>query len=632
MASGFDTTAFSTGLLQGFNNQQAHAQHDVEEGNTVEYKEFEQAKKEYDDAKAKQTDQSAKVDALANIISGGKPNAAAYSTARDAVEMGYTGQEHLPYVMDAYKATKADMDADPEKWTGVKQPSNDPYKQDVSNLVNSSGYIKDSNPNQTNVLRKFGDQTSVDQLEKVRNHQLDRPYQNLPGANWGDAQTTANNSAASHETAVGNAKLAVENSPAAAEAAKNKAKAGVSGQMSAYGYSMDENGQPVANNSGPTPQDINKGAQQPAPNMANQQQTNAMPQGADALQVPAAQLQPPGAPQQLGQAQPPTQPPASNAGIQLSGPPPGQQPAATQPNAQPTQPQQPQQQPPQGMGTPQPQAQPQPQVPTSQNPQAMPTMAKTQLGTAIDFKALETQGNFNAAALDKLTPSDAAYVRGVVAGQRQPIPPYAGARNAHTQMLLEAIQSYDPSYTDGRFAARNTFLHGQEATNLRYLNTAYNHMGLLNEAAEQLNNTNLPALNKIALALGIQEGKSAPVVYDNIRHYVSSEMNKFYSNGHGGLAQLEMVANSIDKAQSPEQMRGVMKNNIELLDGAADSYDAQYQHIMGNAYTPKGFLSGTAQATRDSLTASTAQTGSTNNAAQQVHPQTQDVLSKFGLQ
>lgn len=582
MAGGF-ATGFGTGILGGMNQNFARQRQEQELGDRAQYEAFMSAAKEYDSNKQKLSDQGAKEDALANIISGGQPNAAAYAVARDAVELGYDKTEHLPYVMDAYQRTLKDSVENPEKWSGVKKQNSDP-------LAAVPTAPDDSNLNQTNVIRKFGNQTSLEDIENIRNRKFDRPHGDLPGANWMSPEDTNTRVATENSKATHMGALQAENSPEGMNLIRNKAKAGVEGQLGAYGYGVDESGQPVRADQGPTPAQVQQPVSSAMPGQAQGQAQAQSP-----MQVSEADLAPPG-------QQPPAQAPAAPQQMAANAPPPS-------PGIQLNAPAPPDTSQPQGTAGPmaQPQQQQAPAQPPAQAPAAapiansVPTVAPTQLGSAMDFGKLEQSGALHPEAIANLTPSDQAYVRSMVAGLRTPIPPYSGARNAHSQMLIEALNNYDPSYTDGRFAARNKFLHGQEATNLRNLNTAYNHMGLLAEAADKLDGSNLPALNAIANSMGVQTGKSAPVVFDNIKYYVSSEMRRFYTNGHGGLAELETISSNIDKNQSPEQIRGVMNTNLHLLDGAADSYDNQYREFMGNAYEPKSFLSKTAQNVRDSL-------------------------------
>lgn len=630
MASGFDSTAFSNGILGNVNNQYAQQRQNQQKGDEAQYQSFIDASREYDQAKAKQGDQQAKVDALANVISGGKPDAPAYATARDAVELGYTDTEHLPYVMEAYKNTKKMADADPESWTGVKPQT--AAQKDAA--LFGPDPTQDSNPDQTRAIRKFGNNASQSDIEDVRNHNLQRPYQNLPGAAWGSAEDTANRLTQEKTQASEAGRITAEGSPAALKLKADNAKAGVTGQLGAYGYTTDENGNPVAAGTGPTPKDI-----QSAANTNNQVQAatpqsgmNQPPaQSGNPLAVPASQLQPPQQGQAPSAPAPSPQISMGQQGMQANVPPPSQNPTsgATQP--------QPNTQSFDISGSKQGQPMSAPaNIPTSQKPESFPQAPKQQLGSALDFKALEAQGNLNPSALDKLTPVDAAYVRAMVAGQRTPVASTAGARNVHSQMLSQAATAYDPSYSDDRFRDRNAFLHGPEADNLRNLNTTYNHFGLMVEAGDQLKNGSLPALNNIENALGLQAGKSPQVAYDNIKHYIASEMNRFYSGGKPNLASLEAISSSFNSAQSPEQMDKVIGVNLKLLDGAADSYNTQYQHIMGNTYTPTGFLSQTAQGVRDQLTARYGGQGSANQQSgnqqqQNVMPQTQDLFSKHGF-
>lgn len=627
MASGFDSTAFSNGILGNVNNQYAQQRQNQQKGDEAQYQSFIDASREYDQAKAKQGDQQAKVDALANVISGGKPDAPAYATARDAVELGYTDTEHLPYVMEAYKNTKKMADADPESWTGVKPQT--AAQKDAA--LFGPDPTQDSNPDQTRAIRKFGNNAPQEDIEDIRNHNLQRPYQNLPGAAWGNAEDTANRLTQEKTQASEAGRITAEGSPAALKLKADNAKAAVTGQLGAYGYIMGPDGQPTPSDTGPTPKDI-----QNATNTNNQVQAatpqsgaNQPPPNANPLAVPASQLQPPQQGQAPAAPAPSPQISMGQQGMQANVPPPGQNPTtgATQPNTQSFDVS--------GSKQGQPMAVPA-QIPTSQKPESYPALPKQQMGTALDFKALEAQGNLNPSSLDKLTPADANYVRSMVAGLSTPITSTSMARNPHNLMLQQAAHAYDASYSDDRFKDRNAFLHGPEADNLRNLNTTYNHFGLMVEAGNQLKNGSLPALNGIAKAIGAQEGQSPPVVYDNIKHYISSEMNRFYSGGKPNLASLEAISSSMDKAQSPEQMDGVMATNMKLLDGAADSYDNQYRGIMGNVYSPTGFLSKTAQGVRDQLTARYGGQGSANQQSgnqqqQNVMPQTQDLFSKHGF-
>lgn len=176
MASGFDATAFSTGLLGNLNNQAAAQQKQLQEGQLAEYQNFQDAAKEYQQSKNKAADGKNKIDALAGMLDDGtmpsdQSAPMRYATARDAVELGYTNPEHLPLVQEAYKRTLADAVKNPDKWNidpnAVAQP-NQP--------------TQDTNPANTAILQRFNPKLSVQDIENTRQHNVPQPYAALPHA------------------------------------------------------------------------------------------------------------------------------------------------------------------------------------------------------------------------------------------------------------------------------------------------------------------------------------------------------------------------------------------------------------------------------------------------------------------
>lgn len=205
----------------------------------------------------------------------------------------------------------------------------------------------------------------------------------------------------------------------------------------------------------------------------------------------------------------------------------------------------------------------------------------------------------NNEVLNGLTKPDANMVKAISDGKYPGPNPYMMARaDPHTKFLMAKITEYDPSYTDARFDSMKSFIAGPDALRAQNFNTAINHMGVLMKAGDALNQNELPVLNKIANAYGIQTGTAAPVVYDNIAHYVGSELRKLYANSSGGsLPELEQIVKGLDKAQSPEQRNGVMTSNIDLMSGAMDSLANKKRTAMGLAYDANPILSPSAQQT-----------------------------------
>lgn len=278
MAFGIDPTAGAVGLLSGYNQQANQQRQDVRQGDLEQFEKFQDAASEYDKAKAKASDDGNKIDSLANVISGGKPDAAAYATARDAVNLGYTSQDHLPYVIQAYKSTKQDMQDNPDKWN-------------VPNTNEKQVGDQDTNPQQTAILRRFGDQDSQQRIESVRQNNITRPYNNLPGASW------SNNP----EQAVGQQAYtrSYQSAKGAAQATQDVGNAAIYQGGSGGRDLLNSGDQQGANTPPPDAQTAQAPQQQPSPN-------------AQGLDVSSSALQPPpGGPQSN-----------PSPGISLPGPPP----------------------------------------------------------------------------------------------------------------------------------------------------------------------------------------------------------------------------------------------------------------------------------------------------------------------
>jgi hypothetical protein len=274
MASGFSSAAFDTGLLGNINNQYAQERQNQQRGQEEIFRNFQEASKEYDTAKAKASDEKNEIDALSNTLTipsgytdlpSDAINKARLATARDSVELGYNKPEHAQYRQEAFIHTLDNVRKNPDAWNVA--------------LQNSKVLDQDTNPQQTAILRKFGDQRSQQDIENVRQHNVNQvPYSNLPGASFGDYQSFQNKAAQGKSEAEEKGKVAGQNS----------------------GYDPFAQDTTQAANSNPVPPTNNANGQ---PNQAN---TNEVPP------INASELQSP-------------QQPSTSSGIQLPGPAPQEQ-------------------------------------------------------------------------------------------------------------------------------------------------------------------------------------------------------------------------------------------------------------------------------------------------------------------
>lgn len=554
MSSGWGT-GVSVGLLQGVNSNIAQqnklAQEQQKEGMDSQLLAFREAAKEYDNEKREVSERTSKMQANASTIAGGAPDDMALALAYrfDQTTGGKRDLEGdlLDQAQRDYKYMKDNPQVVKKVSSGQMTPpsfngsSNSSVPSNIDPQTMARYGVK---PEQLNDV--YGDRPNVANPSGVV--PANAPMSQAVQQRIQEKLSTELPFDVAKSKAMEQAKFESESSPAAIEAVKAKARATQLGQLEAGGYTQDASGQIVpANQQQQPPQQQAPAAPPPGPQV----------QGAgNSMQVNASDLQP-GAP---APAQP-QQPSAS-----------GQAPTA--------------------------QAAANPSQPAPAQPQAQQDTLPAYL------KANDKSDKRNYDVLKQLTPEDAQYLVAVSNGQRAFSSPYLMARgDAVVKHLAKVVNQFDPSYSDNRLSNLKSFQTGTNAATITDLNTALNHMGILNEAGKALSQGNLPALNKIANAIGVQSGAAAPVVFGNISNYVSSELRKVYSGRNGGgLTELERIADGLDKAQSPEQRMGVLKSNANLLTGKINAIDHQYQGVMGDAYVGNNFLEPQAKKVYEELT------------------------------
>lgn len=525
MASGFDSTAFATGLLGGINQANARRQENVDKGEAEQYQAFQEAAKEYDRSKHKLSDQQAKIDALANILSSGKPNAAAYATARDAVEMGYTETGHLPYVMDAYQRTAKDMQDNSEKWSGSKGPSKDQPSMDNPNTA-------DTNPSQTNILRKYGNQMPVQDVENVRQHNLERPYSNLPSAAWGDPEAVANRLLLNKDKTQGQAKMDL------AEERQRKQSAslglGTADSLDPMSSAMPDSGQNQSATT-PTPPPVGGATGSPTP--------------VSPLAVKASEL---GIPQDQPQPAPPD-------GIKLDGPAPPETASAVQPKD--------------NLGASQPLDQPQPS-PNAKNDAYMAQLERT---------------NPTAASTIKMLASGELQISPYMLRDRSD-----GSHSSWYDMIA-AAHKYDPSFDMTDYNSRNrmhiSYTSGQDHKSMVAIDTTAGHMGMLVQAVDALGNGNVQALNKLAQYYKIQTGQTPIVTFNAIAHRIAPEIVTAYRATGGTEADIAEVEKDFNSSSSPQQLKEAIAKTAHLLNGKMMALQNAWDTTMGPTKAGQDFYS-----------------------------------------
>jgi hypothetical protein len=123
---------------------------------------------------------------------------------------------------------------------------------------------------------------------------------------------------------------------------------------------------------------------------------------------------------------------------------------------------------------------------------------------------------------------------------------------------------------------------GTAGGNLLAFNTATDHLGQLYDAAQALKNGNLKFANGILRQLDIQEGKSAPQVYNNIANALTGESGKVYEGGYApDVKTKDDIRKTLGLDNSPAGFDGVIKSTAHLMLSKAGEEVNRYVSYKG---------------------------------------------------
>ena len=91
------------------------------------------------------------------------------------------------------------------------------------------------------------------------------------------------------------------------------------------------------------------------------------------------------------------------------------------------------------------------------------------------------------------------------------------------------------------------------------------------------NPSNVRAFNAAANAFAKQTGRTAPTNFDAARQIVAQEVIKAVVQNGGGVTERQEAKDQFSRANTPEQLRGVINTYRALLGGQLQSLKQQYE-------------------------------------------------------
>ena len=122
---------------------------------------------------------------------------------------------------------------------------------------------------------------------------------------------------------------------------------------------------------------------------------------------------------------------------------------------------------------------------------------------------------------------------------------------------------------------------GRQGDAVRSFNVAVQHLEVLKQAAEALQNGNIPMFNKWAQQFAQETGQDAPTNFETTKRLVTDEIVKAVTGGHGALGDRDEAAATLANFNSPKQITGSIDHYQQLMAGQLGGLRKQYENSTG---------------------------------------------------
>jgi hypothetical protein len=110
------------------------------------------------------------------------------------------------------------------------------------------------------------------------------------------------------------------------------------------------------------------------------------------------------------------------------------------------------------------------------------------------------------------------------------------------------------------------------------VNTSIAHLGLLYNLIGELGNTNMKVFNSLRQTWKTQTGNPIGASFDEVKQAVSGELTKV--TGSLSQGEQEAIKGPLDKANSPQSLRGAVRSAVQIMDGKINALHQHYVDIM----------------------------------------------------
>lgn len=172
--------------------------------------------------------------------------------------------------------------------------------------------------------------------------------------------------------------------------------------------------------------------------------------------------------------------------------------------------------------------------------------------------------------------------------------------------ILAAVKAQYPDYDPGTYAERQASnrafsANGKSGQAVKSFNVGLAHLDTLSDLADKLDNGQIPVLNAAGNYVAKNVGGTAQTNFAAAKNIVTDEVVKAIVGGGGGVGDREKAAETINAAQTPQQLKEAIGTVKTLMGGQLVGLEQSYRAGTGKTDFRNKYLSPEAQKAFDSL-------------------------------
>ncbi len=137
-------------------------------------------------------------------------------------------------------------------------------------------------------------------------------------------------------------------------------------------------------------------------------------------------------------------------------------------------------------------------------------------------------------------------------------------------------------------AVMKEFTSGASGKTLNAFNTATEHLKLLTQLGDALDNGNKPLINAVSNRISTELGGPAPTSFNMAKQAVAGEIAKTFK-GQATEGEIAAINSTLNAAQSPAQLKGAINTALSLMESKRQALMQQYDEgVRGKPAFPGG--------------------------------------------